>query len=288
MPAKDQSVRILITGAKGMLGRHLARACAGHELRLVDIDDFDLADPGAVNAAVAAFHPETTLHCAAMTDVDLAESEPDAAFRANAVGSANLALACRRHGSRLIAISTDYVFSGDLDRPYHEWDAIGPRTVYGASKLAGEEAIRTHCPNHLICRLAWLYGAGGPSFLHSLLKLGAQDDSPLPVVRDQIGNPTSALAASGRLVELLDVPVAGTMHLTCSGDASWYDFAKEISSLWGLKRELIPCSSAECPRPAPRPINSRLENRLLRLLRLPDMPDWRDALRTFREWYPKG
>jgi dTDP-4-dehydrorhamnose reductase len=271
-----------------MLGRHLAQTCGGHELLLADIDDFDLADPSAVDAAVAAFRPETTLHCAAMTAVDLAESDPDAAFRANAVGSANLARACRRRSSRLIAISTDYVFSGDLDRPYHEWDVTGPRTVYGASKLAGEEAVRVHCPDHLICRLAWLYGAGGPSFVHTMLKLGAEDGPPLRVVRDQIGNPTSALAVSERLAELLAVPAAGTMHLTCSGEASWYDFAKEIFTLWGLKRELTPCATAEYPRPAPRPANSRLEKRLLRLLRLPGMPDWRDALRTFRERYPEG
>lgn len=281
-------MRILITGAKGMLGRHLVGTCAGHELLPVDIDDFDLADAAAVDRAVAAFRPDVVVHGAAMTAVDKAESDPEAAFRANAVGSINIAAACRRHDSRLIAMSTDYVFSGDLDRPYHEWDATGPRTVYGHSKLAGEEGIRNHCPNHLICRLAWLYGAGGPSFVHSMLKLGAQDGPPLKVVNDQIGNPTSALAVARRLAMLVELPIVGTMHFTCSGEATWYDFAREIFALWGVGRDLTPCTTGEFPRPAPRPANSRLDKRMLRLSGLPEMPDWRKALREFRDAYPDG
>ncbi|MCC8190925.1 MAG: dTDP-4-dehydrorhamnose reductase, partial [Planctomycetes bacterium] len=245
-------MKILITGGNGMLGRHVAAACAGHAVTAVDIDDFDVADPAAVDAAVADIRPDVTIHCAAMTAVDRAETEADAAFRANAVGSASVARACHRHRSRLIAISTDYVFSGDLDRPYHEWDEPGPRTVYGRSKLAGEEAIRALCPDHLICRLAWMYGAGGPSFLHAMLQLGAADGPPVRVVEDQIGNPTSAPAVAARLADLLEVPVAGTMHLTCSGEASWYEFAREIFALWGFRREVVPCTTAEYPRPAHR------------------------------------
>lgn len=281
-------MRVLVTGAKGMLGRHVAKECVGHELKLVDLDDFDLADAGQVDAAVRAFRPEATIHCAAMTAVDRAETEADLAFRANAVGSANIAAACNRHGSRLIAISTDYVFSGDLDRPYHEWDAVGPRTVYGFSKLAAEEAIRTLCPDHLICRIAWLYGAGGPSFVHAMLKLGSEGGPPLKVVRDQIGNPTSAPAVARRLNMLLDIPLSGTAHMSCEGEGSWCDFAGEIFSLWGLKRDIAPCSTDEFPRPAPRPANSRLEKRVFRLSGLPGMPDWREALGTFRSLYPNG
>lgn len=282
-------MRVLITGAKGMLGRHMAETCAAHDLRLTDLDDFDLADAAAADAAIADFKPETVIHCAAMTAVDKAETEEDAAYRANAVGSAVLARACNRYGARLIAISTDYVFSGDLERPYHEWDAVGPRTVYGQTKLAGEDAIRELCPDHLICRIAWLYGAGGPSFVHSMLRLGAEaDGAPLKVVDDQIGNPTSAMAVAERMAMLLDIPVAGTMHLTNSGEATWYGFTREIFAQWGLRREIVPCTTAEFPRPAPRPANSRLEKRMLRLLGLPGMPDWRDSLRDFRQRFPNG
>ncbi|MDR1611675.1 MAG: dTDP-4-dehydrorhamnose reductase [Planctomycetota bacterium] len=282
-------MRILLTGAKGMLGRHLARELEGHELLPVDIDDFDLADAVAVERAVAAFEPGTVIHCAAMTAVDRAEAEPDAAFRVNAVGGINIAASCQRHGARLIAMSTDYVFSGDLGRPYHEWDSPRPRTVYGQSKLAGEDGIRAHCPNHLILRLAWLYGAGGPSFVHAMLEMGGQDGPPLKVVEDQRGNPTSALAVAERLVRLLDIPLVGTMHFSCSGETTWYGFAKEIFAQWGLaKRELTPCTTGEFPRPAPRPANSCLERRRLRLAGQPDMPDWRDALEKFRKAYPDG
>ena len=281
-------MRILITGAKGMLGKHVVRACSGEELLPVDIDDFDIADADATEKAMARFKPEAVIHCAAYAAVDQAEAEPDAAFRANAAGSASVAGACQRHGARLIAISTDYVFSGTLHRPYHEWDAPDPHSVYGQSKLAGEEAVRALCPNHLICRIAWLYGAGGPSFLHAMLKLGAEDGPPLAVVRDQIGNPTSAKAVAARLADLLHYPVAGTVHLTCEGQATWFDFATEIFALWGVQREIVPCGTAEFPRPAPRPANSRLEKRMLRLLGLPPMPDWREALRAFKERHPNG
>ncbi|MDR3210499.1 MAG: dTDP-4-dehydrorhamnose reductase [Planctomycetota bacterium] len=278
-------MRIMITGARGMLGRTLTHSLASHDLSPVDIKDFDIADPLAVENAVASFQPETVIHCAAMTAVDQAETAPDSAYRINAIGSANLALACFKHQVRLIAFSTDYVFSGDLDRPYHEWDNPCPATVYGLSKLAGEEAIRQHCPNHLICRLAWLYGPGGPSFLHTMLRLAGK---PTRVVNDQFGNPTSTLAVANYIPLLLDRPLAGTFHLTCEGEASWFDFALEISSLFKREPLPTPCGSNDFPRPAKRPANSRLEKKHLRLLSMPAMPDWRQALREFQAQYPEG
>ena len=163
-PAGLRAMKILVTGGRGMLGRTLQRRLGAHELRVTDLPELDVADARAVAAAIAGFRPQTVVHCAAMTAVDRCESEPDLAFRVNAIGTANVALACARAGARLIALSTDYVFRGDQGRPYHEWDAAGPLSVYGASKLAGEEAVRAHCPDHLILRTAWLYGPGGPSF----------------------------------------------------------------------------------------------------------------------------
>lgn len=282
-------MRIMITGAKGMLGRTLARFLFNHELRQVDIDKFDLADATATDEAVNNFRPHVVLHTAAMTDVDRCEAESDAAFCANAVASANIAAACHRAGARLVAFSTDYVFSGDLDRPYHEWDATRPLNVYGQSKLAGEEAVARHCPDHLIVRLAWLYGpGGGKSFFHTMLKLGAMDGDPLRVVNDHFGNPTTTDAVAAHIKVLLGVPVVGTIHLTCEGETTWYGFAKEIFTLWGLGREITACTAKEFPRPAKRPANSRLEKRMLRLAGLPPMPDWRDALRDFKSNHPEG
>lgn len=284
MPADllaSRAMRILVTGARGMLGRTLARHLADHELILASTTDFDIRDARATQDALKAARPDVVIHGAAFTAVDRCETEVEAAFGVNGTGTVNVAVASHRAGARLIAISTDYVFSGDLDRPYVETDPTDPRTMYGKSKLAGEMAVRTHCPDHLILRIAWLYGSGGPSFVHTMLKLGAQAGDPLKVVNDQHGNPTSCDAVAGHLRRLLDVPTAGTLHLTCEGEATWFELTQAIFSLRGLGRGVLPCSTAEFPRPAPRPKNSRLDNRGLRALGLPPMPNWREALEAF-------
>jgi len=274
-------MRLLITGAEGMLGRTLMRTLAEVEPIGVDIDECDITDAAAITTLMERIRPDTVLHGAAMTAVDRCESESDLAWRVNAIGTGNVAIAAHRNGARLIAISTDYVFSGDLDRPYHEWDAVGPRSVYGHSKLAGEELVRTHCPDHVIARTAWLYGPGGPSFVHTMLRLGVEDGPPLKIVNDQIGNPTSTVALAGAIRSLLNAPVGGTFHLSCEGEATWYELACEVFASQGLTREVIPCGTQEYPTPAPRPKNSRLEKRALSLHGLPRMPDWRESLHGF-------
>ena len=274
-------MKLIVTGGKGMLGRTLQRRLQQHELFIADLPEVDIADGRSVEQAVAGFKPDVVIHAAAMTRVDACESDADAAFRVNALGSACVARAAARHGARVIAVSTDYVFDGGLDRPYHEFDAPAPRTVYGASKLAGEEAVRRHCPDHTIVRIAWLYGEGGPSFLHTMLALGAQEGAPLKVVDDQLGNPTSTDAAAGLIARLLETPIPGVVHGTCEGEVTWYGFAREIFRCAGLTRALEPCTTAAFPRPAPRPANSRLEKRMLRLAGLPPMPHWQAEVGKF-------
>ncbi|MBR0457745.1 MAG: dTDP-4-dehydrorhamnose reductase [Victivallales bacterium] len=276
-------MKIVVTGGKGMLGRTLQNVLAHHQIIVADLPEWDILDENGFDQKIADIQPDAVIHCAAMTAVDKCETEVDLAYRLNALGSANVAAACRRHGARLIAISTDYVFDGSLDRPYHEFDlAGGAHTVYGASKFAGEQMVRTHCPNHVICRISWLYGPGGPSFPHAMMKLADGTRPVLKVVADQHGNPTSTLAVARKLGELLDRPnLVGTFHLTYEGEATWYDFAKEIFRLAKVNQEIQPCTTAEFPRPAPRPLNSRLEKRMLRLCNLPPMPDWHDALADF-------
>lgn len=274
-----------------MLGKTLQRCLPLHQLCAADLPEFDITDTALVEGAFQSFRPDMVIHCAAMTNVDGCESDPESAYRVNAWGSEVVAAAAHRVGAHLIAISTDYVFDGTLDRPYHEFDRPAPNTVYGASKLAGEDAVRAHCPKHTIVRTAWLYGGDGPSFFHTMRQLGAEEGDPLKVVNDQVGNPTSSDALAGLIGQLIDNPLPGVVHGTCEGGATWYEFACEIFELCVLKRELQPCTTAEFPRPASRPVNSRLEKRALSMAGFPPMPRWRDALKSFvknSEYSPLG
>ncbi len=264
-----------------MLGRTLQRHLQQHELCIADLPEVDITDGRCVERAVSDAKPDVIIHCAAMTQVDACEADADKAFRINALGSAFVAAAAARCQARVIAISTDYVFDGLAPQPYHEFDATGPRTVYGASKLAGEEAVRNHCPDHTIVRIAWLYGEEGPSFLHTMLKLGAQAGEPLRVVDDQRGNPTSTDAVARLVGRLIESPLPGVVHGSCEGEATWFEFARAIFEKAGLRRGLVPCTTAAFPRPAPRPANSRLEKRMLRLAGFPAMPHWREEMDKF-------
>jgi dTDP-4-dehydrorhamnose reductase len=275
-------MKVLITGAKGMLGRTLVEELKGFELIPTDME-VDITDAKQVVAAMALHRPDCVIHCAAMTAVDRCETERDLAFRINALGSENVARACATYNARLIAISTDYAFPGDSDKPYSEMDyADGGKTVYGQSKFAGEEAVRQYAPNSIVARVAWLYGKGGPSFVHAMISLAQRGLPELKVVNDQHGNPTSTLAIARHLQLLLARPeLKGTFHLTCEGESTWYEFACEIFRLRSIAQKVVPCTTAEFPRPAPRPINSRLEKTALRLAGLPSMPHWKDALAEF-------
>ena len=277
-------MKVLLTGGKGMLGRTLVRELGGEfEVIPTDLPEADITDEVSLDAVFEQHAPDVVIHCAAMTAVDRCETERDFAFRLNARGTANVAALCNRRGIRLIAISTDYVFDGDSYRPYNEFDrAAGGRTVYGQSKFAGEEAVRTLCPNHVIARISWLYGAGGPSFVHAMMSLADGSRPVLKVVADQLGNPTSAVAVARALKGVLNRSgLCGTFHLTCEGEATWAEFAEEIFRLAGKKQKVQPCTTEEFPRPAPRPKNSRLDKMGLRLAGLPPMPDWKDALAEF-------
>jgi len=277
-------MKVMLTGGRGMLGRTIERELGGDfDVVATDLPEADITDEDVIDAVIAHHAPDAVVHCAAMTAVDKCEEERDLAFRLNARGTANVSSACARHGVRLIAISTDYVFDGDEERPYTEFDkATGGRTVYGQSKFAGEEAVRSLCPNHVILRISWLYGAGGPSFVHAMMKLADGTRPVLKVVADQHGNPTSAVAVARALRGILSRRnLCGTFHATCEGEATWAEFAEEIFRLAGKKQKIGPCTTDEFPRPAPRPKNSRLEKMAFRLVGLPQMPHWKDALDEF-------
>lgn len=276
-------MKVLLTGGKGMLGRTICDVMSDVEVIPTDLPEADIVDEAGFDTLLKRVCPDAVIHCAAMTAVDKCEDAVDLAYRLNARGTANVASACNRNGIRLIAISTDYVFDGDSERPYNEFDrATGGNTVYGRSKFAGEELVRSLCPNHCICRISWLYGKGGPSFVHAMLNLADGTRPVLKVVADQHGNPTSAYAVARELRALLDRPsLCGTFHVTCEGEATWAEFAAEIFRLAGRNQAIQPCTTGEFPRPAPRPKNSRLDKMGLRLAGLPPMPDWKDALAEF-------
>lgn len=276
-------MKILLTGGQGMLGRTLCTQWQDWEVIPSGSLNADITDATGFDTFLRNVCPDVLVHCAAVTTVDRCESIPDVAYRVNALGTANVAAACHRNGVRLIAISTDYVFDGYATRPYHEFDTpTGGGNIYGQTKYAGEQAVRTHCPNHIIARTSWLYGAGGPSFVHTMLHLADGIRPPLKVVADQHGNPTSTLAVARALHELITRPLlVGTFHLTCEGEATWFEFAREIFRIAGKKQPIIPCTTSEYPTPARRPANSRLEKRMLRLCGLPPMPDWHESLEEF-------
>lgn len=277
-------MKILITGGKGMLGRTLQRELAGHEIIVADLPEWDIADDTGFVAKVCEAKPELIVHCAAMTKVDDCETNRDLAFRLNEDGSRNVALAAKACGARLFAISTDYVFSGEPPREPWAWsetDIPRPRTVYGASKFAGEQMIQMLLPEAVIIRIAWLYGAGGPSFVHTMAKLGAQEGAPLKVVNDQRGNPTSTKTVADVIKFLMTKSdVSGIVHGTCEDQCTWYDLTVELFRLLGLKREVVPCTTEEFSRPAPRPHNSALKKSVLNLLGY-RTPKWQDALAEF-------
>ena len=277
-------MKILITGGKGMLGRTLQRELEGNEIVVADLPEWDITDDTGFVAKVGEVKPDLIIHCAAMTKVDDCEAKRDFAFRLNEEGSRNVALAAKVCGARLFAISTDYVFSGEPPKEPWAWsetDIPRPRTVYGASKFAGEQMIQMILPEAVIIRIAWLYGSGGPSFVHTMAKLGAQEGAPLKVVNDQRGNPTSTKAVADVIKFLMTKPdVSGIVHGTCEDQCTWYDLTVELFRLLGLKREVVPCTTEEFPRPAPRPHNSALKKSVLNLLGY-RTPNWKDALAEF-------
>ena len=279
-------MKIVITGGKGMPGRTLQKELAEHEIVVADLPDWDITDDEGFLRKLMAAAPDVVIHCAAMTNVDACEADRDLAFKLNEEGSRNVALACSACGARLFAISTDYVFSGEPPREPWAWsetDIPRPRTVYGLSKFSGEQMVQMLNSDATVLRIAWLYGAGGPSFVHTMAKLGTEAGAPLRVVNDQRGNPTSAKAVADVIRFLLTRPdVSGIVHATCEDQCTWYDLACEVKRLLGdrFPRAVEPCTTEEFPRPAPRPHNSALKKSVLNVLGY-RTPNWKKALADF-------
>jgi len=270
--------RYLITGAAGMLGRDLQAALAGREVTALDRADLDITDPAAVLAATVSF--DVIINAAAYTNVDDAESDEDAAYAINATGPHNLALAAAASGARLVQISTDYVFDGTATRPYPEQTEINPISAYGRTKAAGEAfVLQEHAAGSYIVRTAWLYGAHGPNFPKTMLRL-ADTRATLNVVTDQVGQPTWTADLAAQVVALLDSHApAGIYHGTNSGVTSWFGFAQAVFAAAGLDpARVTPTDSSQFVRPAPRPSYSVLGHDAWVAAGLSPMRDWQAAL----------
>jgi dTDP-4-dehydrorhamnose reductase len=281
---------VLVVGRSGQLALSLAERAAfrGVELVFAGRPALDLGDPDSLRRAVARSGAEIVINAAAYTAVDKAEDEPEAAYALNAAAPGLLAEAARENGARLIHVSTDYVFDGTGARPWREDDPTGPASVYGRSKLAGEQAVRAALADHVIVRTAWVYSPFGSNFVRTMLNL-ARTRPALQVVDDQIGNPTSALDLADGLLAILDTwddePARGlgaTCHLAGTGAASWADFAREIFALsrmrGGPSAEVSGIPTALWPAKAPRPLNSRLSSELFAETFFYRAPPWQESL----------
>jgi dTDP-4-dehydrorhamnose reductase len=280
---------IWIIGNQGMLGQELFRLLEEKQLNFIGSDrEVDILDQDALSAFSDANTPDCIINCSAFTAVDRAEDESEAAYAINHQGVENIAKLAAERGIPLIHISTDYVFDGTSQSPLDESAPTSPQSVYGSSKLAGEEAIRKHNPRHMIIRTAWLYGEFGPNFVYTMLKLMNSHES-IKVVNDQIGSPTWARDLAGLIRRILSSGTDnyGTYHFSGEGECSWYDFAREIYRI-GREKGLIdsqctiePCSSDEFPAKAPRPAYSLLSKEKVKRVFHYQPQHWQHSLEQF-------
>ena len=273
-------MKIFITGANGQLGRELQKRLRGTPFLATDVQDLDITDAAAVLDQISSYQPDVVMHGAAWTQVDLAEEKQDLAWQVNAIGTQNIARACRQVGAAMVYISTDYVFDGVLGRAYREDDATNPLSVYGKSKLAGELLAQQETEALFILRTAWLYG-DGPNFVRTMLKLG-QERSELQVVNDQHGCPTCTVDLAEAALRLIETQRYGIYHAVNTGVATWYDFACKIFELAGnTKVKVAPVTTAQFVRPAPRPVYSPLDASLLQQTVASPMRPWETALAEY-------
>nr|WP_228047519.1 dTDP-4-dehydrorhamnose reductase [Saccharopolyspora sp. HNM0983] len=286
---------VLVPGGRGQLGAELARVLRGVPGALVHAPgsgELDVTDGEVVGDAVSSFTASAkdaglrpvVVNAAAFTAVDAAEEDQRQAERINTTGAAQVAAACRDSGAGLVHVSTDYVFPGDADRPYEPTDETGPKTAYGRTKLDGEHAVLDSGARAWVVRTAWVYSAGGQNFVRTMLRLAAERET-LSVVDDQVGTPTWAADLARGLLELAGQiarrhgPDQRVLHCTNTGSASWFELARAVFAGSGLDEERVqPCSSAQFPRPAPRPGYSVLSDRAWREAGLTPLRPWREAL----------
>ena len=276
-------MKILITGSNGMLGHDLIEVLKDeHELVLTTSKTLDITVEDKVMDFICDINPDVVINSAAYTDVDGCEENQDIAYRVNGDGVKNLALACKEVDCPLVHVSTDYIFNGKNTRPWVEDDEIGPISVYGKSKLKGEEAILEILDKFFIVRTAWLYGINGKNFPKTMLEL-AKNHSEITVVYDEVGTPTYTPDLAGAISELIKTDYYGIYHITNSGSCSWCEFAKYIFEVADADVKVIPVTASEFARPAPRPSYSVLENKNWVKNGFEPLRSYKDAIKEYIE-----
>lgn len=276
------SKKIIVTGANGQLGSDIVIKLnqEGYDVYGLGREELNITKLGQVQHVLDEVRPDIVVHSAAYTKVDQAESDIDEAYLVNTIGTRNIAVVSEELGAKLIYISTDYVFNGEHEKPYTEFDKPDPLGVYGKSKFAGEEFVRQFHSRFFIIRTSWIYGQNGNNFVKTMLKL-ANSHEELKVVNDQRGCPTYTVDLANCIASMLKTNKYGTYHVSNSGDCSWYEFSKAIFEILGILVKVNPCTTIEFPRPAKRPMNSVFDHMALRLNGFSEMRSWRDALDEF-------
>lgn len=276
-------MRVLVTGVKGQLGFDVMRELEkrGHDAVGVDIEEMDITNAAQVNDVVKAASPDVVIHCSAYTAVDRAEDEVELCRKVNAGGTKNIAEVCAELDCKMIYISTDYIFSGDGDRPWEPDDEANPLNIYGQTKYEGEQEVKNRLNKYFIVRISWVFGINGNNFIKTMLRLG-KENGAVKVVDDQIGSPTYTYDLASLLVDMAESEAYGQYHATNEGICSWYEFAKEIFKAAGMDQvSVTPVSSSEFPAKAKRPSNSRMSKEKLVKNGFNKLPTWQDAVKRY-------
>jgi dTDP-4-dehydrorhamnose reductase len=282
MGPKAMSSKVIVTGGHGQLGTELTLMLEnkGYDALGLGHQELDITNLDQVRDVFQKINPDVICHTAAYTAVDKAESDRDGAFLVNAYGTRNVAIAAEEVGAKLVYVSTDYVFNGEKEGSYSEFDAPLPLGVYGQSKYAGEQFVHDFSSKFFIARTSWVYGQYGGNFVKTMLKL-AETHNRLRVVNDQRGCPTYTKDLAAKIIELFESEKYGTYHVSNSGNCTWYEFAKAIFKIKGIDIQVNPCTTEEFPRPAKRPHNSVFEHLALKVNGFRDVRDWKSALVAF-------
>lgn len=281
-------LKVWIVGSEGQIGEAINEMLNPLEIEALNTDknELDITQTDEVLRFGEINRPDVIINCAALTDVELCEKEPEHAFRVNALGARNLSIVARKTGAKMVQLSTDDVFDGFGKRPYTEFDDTNPITVYGKSKLAGEKYVKEFTHKHFIIRSNWVYGTGN-NFVNRVLA-SADEGQALSVAEDQYGSPTSARDLARIILYLIRTNEYGTYHATCKGVCSRYEFAKEVLRLSGKKEQLNPVPTPQSDLSSARPAYAVLDNFILRIIDVYDMPDWKESLAEFMKERMEG